>query len=158
MDRMAIETKTQEIEQRIERLSTVSLKRVIEPDVEIPGEVGPGQLLPDELLSVAGLDLDLTPEQRAVLSREEIGSITSEGIRFESILAAGFSLQIVRTHDLTDPHVTYILHELGEETRHSRLFIRLLQQLRPKARNPMEPVFRVVQKLVLPRLLQRPAF
>src|SRR5947208_9668394 len=107
------------IEERIDRLSTASLKRVIEPDVEVPGEVGSGQLLPDELLSVAGLDLGLTPEQRAVLSREEIGSITSEGIRFESILAAGFSLQIVGTHDLTDPQVTYILHELGEETRHS---------------------------------------
>jgi hypothetical protein len=38
------------------------------------------------------------------------------------------------------------------------LFIRLLQQLRPRARNPVEPVFRVLQKLVLPRLLQRPAF
>ena len=107
------------------------------------GEVGPGQILPDELLSVAGLDLDLTPEQRAVLSREEVASITSEGIRFESILAAGFSLQIVRKRDLTDPDVTYILHELGEETRHSRLFIRLLQQLKPTARNPAEPVFRV---------------
>ena len=146
------------IEERIERLSTASLKRVIEPDVEVPGEVGSGQLLPDELLSVAGLGLDLTPEQRAVLSREEIASITGEGIRFESILAAGFSLQIAGKHDLTDPQVTYILHELGEETRHSRLFIRLLQQLRPTARNPMEPVFRVMQKLVLPRLLQLPAF
>src|SRR5437764_6272371 len=146
------------VEQRIDRLSTASLKKIIEPDVEVPGEVGSGQLLPDELLSVAGLDLGLTAEQRAVLSREEVASITSEGIRFESILAAGFSLQIVRTHDLTDPQVTYILHELGEETRHSRLFIRLLQQLRPTARNPIEPFFRVLQRFVLPRVLNRPAF
>jgi hypothetical protein len=152
------ETTTKAIEQRIERLSTVSLKRVIEPDVDVPGEVGPGQVLPDELLSVAGLDLDLTPEQRAALSREEVASITASGIRFESILAAGFSMQIVRRRDLTDPEVTYILHELGEETRHSRLFIRLLDQLRPSARNPIEPVMRVLQRVVLPRLLNLPAF
>src|SRR5919204_974092 len=144
---------TKSIEDRIERLSTASLKRVIEPDIEVPGEVGSGQLLPDELMTITGLELDLTPEQRAALSREEVASITSAGIRFESVLAAGFSLQIVRKRDLTEPDVTYILHELGEETRHSRLFIRLLSQLKPKARNPMEPVFRVLQRVVLPRLL-----
>jgi len=154
-----IETATEtSVDERIDRLSTASLKRIIEPDVDVPGEVGPGQLLPDELLSVAGLGLDLSPEQRAILSREEIASITAAGIRFESILAAGFSLQIVRRRDLTDPHVTYILHELGEETRHSRLFIRLLSQLRPKARNPLEPFFRVMQRVALPLLLNRPAF
>ena len=146
------------VEQRIERLSTASLKKIIEPDVDVPGEVGSGQILPDELLSIAGLDLDLTPEQRATLAREEVASITAAGIRFESVLAAGFSMQIVRRRDLTDPEVTYILHELGEETRHSRLFIRLLAQLRPKARNPLEPFFRVMQRFVLPRVLNRPAF
>ena len=143
---------------RIERLSTASLKRVIEPDVDVAGELGSGQILPDELLSVAGLGLDLTAEQRTVLSREEVASITSEGIRFEAALAAGFSFHIMRMRDLTDPEVTYILHELGEETRHSRLFVRLLSQLRPKARNPMEKVFRVMQAVMLPRLLQLPAF
>lgn len=146
------------IDERIDRLSTASLKHVIEPDVEVAGELGPGQVLPDDLLSVAGLDLALTPDQRVVLSREEVASITSEGIRFESALAAGFSFHILRTPDLTDPEVTYILHELGEETRHSRLFIRLLEQLRPQARNPIERVFRVMQAVVLPRLLQLPAF
>src|SRR5438105_10479602 len=146
------------VEERIERLSTASLKKIIEPDVDVAGEVGPGQILPDELLSVAGLDLDLTPEQRAVLSREEVASITAAGIRFESVLAAGFSMQIVRNRDLTDPQVTYILHELGEETRHSRLFVRLLSQLRPKARNPLELFFRVMQRVALPFLLRRPAF
>ena len=84
--------------------------------------------------------------------------ITASGIRFESILAAGFSMQIVRRRDLTDPEVTYILHELGEETRHSRLFIRLLDQLRPSARNPIEPVMRILQRAVLPRLLNLLAF
>jgi para-aminobenzoate N-oxygenase AurF len=48
----------------------------------------------------------------------------------------GFSLEIQRSPDLTDPRVTYALHELGEETRHSRLFIRVLSQLNATAVNP----------------------
>ncbi|MHB1446540.1 MAG: diiron oxygenase [Acidimicrobiales bacterium] len=147
------------LDERIERLSTVSLRRVVEPDEAVPGGVGSGQVLPTELLSIAGLDLDLTPEQLIRLSREEVASITSEGIRFESILTAGFSMEIVRKADLTDPRVTYILHELGEETRHSRLFVRLLSQLAPQARNPLnKPIFHRIQSLVLPFLMGMPAF
>ena len=121
---------------RIERLSTISARRVLEPDQEVPGEIGDGQVIGDELLSVHDLGMDLTVEQRQTLAREEIASITEEGIRFESILCAGFSMEIQRERDLTDPWVTYALHELGEETRHSRLFVRLLAQLQPTAVNP----------------------
>lgn len=147
------------LDERIERLSAVSLKRVVEPDEAVPGGPGDGQLLPTELLSIAGLDLDLTPEQLVKLSREEVASITAEGIRFESILTAGFSMEIVRKADLTDPRVTYILHELGEETRHSRLFVRLLTTLAPEARNPLnKPILNKIQSLVLPLLMSMPAF
>jgi para-aminobenzoate N-oxygenase AurF len=148
-------------EQRIERLSTASLKRIVEPDVDVPGEVGPGQVLPDELLSIADLpDVlnTLTPEQKRTLSREEFASIVETGIRFESVLMAGFSMEIVGRHDLTDPRVTYLLHEMGEETRHSRLFVRLLTQIRPTAKNPMNrPVFRIAEKIVMPFLMNMPA-
>jgi hypothetical protein len=122
--------------QRIERLNAISAKRVIDPDVAIPESLGPGQLVPDELLSVAGLDLDLTPAQRAQLSREEVASITQAGIRFEAVLTAGFGLVIARTDDLRSPSVTYLLHEIGEESRHSRLFVRLLDQIDPQAVDP----------------------
>ena len=54
-------------EDRVERLSALSLKRVVEPDEAVPGSVRDGQLLPDELLSIAGLDLVLTDEQRSVI-------------------------------------------------------------------------------------------
>jgi hypothetical protein len=121
---------------RIERLSSISARRVLEPDQEVPGQIGDGQVIGDELLSVHDLGLDLTVEQRRTLAYEEIASITEEGIRFESILCAGFSMEIQREPDLTDPWVTYALHELGEETRHSRLFVRLLDQLQPTASNP----------------------
>jgi hypothetical protein len=149
------------IDQRINRLSTASLKRIIEPDVDVAGSVGDGQVLPDELLSIAGLPEllgSLTPEQRRVLSREEFGSIVATGVRFESVLMAGFSLEIVGRRDLTDPRVTYLLHEMGEETRHSRLFVRLLTQIKPAAKNPLDNwVLRVLQNLVMPFLTSMPS-
>ena len=100
----------------------------------------------------------LTPEQKRMLSREEFASIVETGIRFEAVLMAGFSLEIVSQRDLTDPRVTYLLHEMGEETRHSRLFVRLLTQIHPTAKNPLShPVFRLVEKLVMPFLMNMPA-
>jgi len=152
---------TRSIEQKIERLSTASVNRILEPDTFVPGEVGPGQVLPDDLLTlthVPELLATLTPAARATLSREEFASIVDTGIRFESVLMAGFSLEIVNRHDLTDPRVTYLLHEMGEETRHSRLFVRLLTQIGPKAKNPLDSaVLRVIQNMVLPVLMSMPA-
>lgn len=128
---------TMAVEDRIHRLNTASARRIIEPDQEVPGHVGEGQVIPDELLSVSGLDLDLTPDQKARLSREEVASIADMGIRFEAVLTAGFGLQIATGHSVQDPRVVYLLHEIGEESRHSRLFIRLLDQLQPQATNPL---------------------
>src|SRR5579884_260298 len=99
-----------EAEPTVDRLSKASARRVIEPDVEIVGSVGPGQIIPDELLSVAGLDLALTAEQRATLSREELASILTEGIRFESLLMAGMGMAMAQTEKLADTRVTYALH------------------------------------------------
>ena len=104
------------VDQRINRLSTASLKRIIEPDVDVPGEIGDGQVLPDEILSLSNvpeLFAQLTDEQKKVLAREEFASIVDTGIRFESVLMAGFSFEIVSRPDLTDPRVTYLLHEMG---------------------------------------------
>jgi hypothetical protein len=71
---------------------------------------------------------------------------------------AGFSMEIVGRSDLTDPRVTYLLHEMGEETRHSRLFVRLLTQVKPKAKNPIDgPLFRIAQHVVMPFLTSMPA-
>ncbi len=143
---------------RIERLSAISARRVLEPDETVPGQIGEGQIIPDELLSIRDLGLSLTPGQRRVLAREEIAAVTEEGIRFESILCAGFSREIQREPDLTDPWVTYALHELGEETRHSRLFVRLLGQLRPVAINPYNHgVQGFVKGHVLAFILKRPS-
>lgn len=125
------------VEQRVNRLSTAAAKRVVEPDDDVPGGVGDGQLLPDRLLSIAGLDLDLTPEQKRILSREEIASIAEAGIRFEAVLTAGFGAQIATSRDITDPRLTFILHEIGEESRHQRLFQRLIASIGPTAKDPL---------------------
>jgi hypothetical protein len=124
--------------ERAVRLSNASVRRVIEPETELPWEtLGDGQLVADELLSVAGIAHDLSPEAKARLSREEAASMVTTGLRFEAALIAGFSTQLLEA-DVTDPRVTYMLHEMGEETRHSRAFARLVGELGPVARNPLE--------------------
>lgn len=140
-------------ESRIERLSSAAAKRVIEPDVDLPGSVGDGQLLPDDLLSVHGLDLDLTAEQRRILGREEVAAMLRSGIAFEAMLNAGFSLQIVRSPDLTDPRITFLLHEIGEETRHQRVFQRILRQIGSRAEMPTLPLHMRLLDRVGPHLL-----
>ena len=149
------------VEQRIERLSTASLNRIVEPDTDVPGEIGDGQILPDELISLSNVPEifnRLTEEQKRTLAREEFASIVDTGVRFESVLMAGFSFEILNRPDLTDPRVTYLLHEMGEETRHSRLFVRLLTQVRPKAKNPIDgPIIRIAQHLLLPFLTAMPS-
>ena len=157
---MTTATPTRPAEERVERLNAVSAKRVIDPDEALTGRLTDGQLLADELLSISELDVfaGLTREQKIKLSREEIASITNEGIRFEAVLEAGFALQVVHADDLTDPRVTYLLHEMGEETRHQRVFVRLLQQIRPTSKNPLDrPIVRFIQKRAIRRIINKPA-
>jgi hypothetical protein len=114
----------------------VSLRRVIEPDLEIQGTLGPGQIVGDDLLSIAGTDIALDPEQRAKLAREEVAAITQMGVVFEGMLTAALGIYVAEHPDLADPRVVYALHEIGEESRHSRLFARLVAQIGPQAQNP----------------------
>jgi P-aminobenzoate N-oxygenase AurF len=66
-------------------------------------------------------------------------------------------MEIQRERDLTDPWVTYALHELGEETRHSRLFIRVLDQLEPTAINPFNHgLVGMVKRRVVALITRRP--
>jgi hypothetical protein len=125
-------------EERVERLSTASTRRVLEPEELFDwSSLSDGQIIADELLSTHGLGLELTPEQKARLSREEVAAMLGTGIRFEAALMAGFSLQITEADDLADPRVTYMLHEMGEETRHSRAFARLVEKIAPTAVDPL---------------------
>ena len=57
---------TKQADERIERLNRASLRRVIEPDEEVTGTLTKEQVIPDELLSTADLDLDQHPEAAPV--------------------------------------------------------------------------------------------
>ncbi|MFC5748973.1 diiron oxygenase [Actinomadura rugatobispora] len=143
---------------RVERLNTASVRRVIEPDTDVTGDFSQEQIVPDELLSTAGLGLRLTPEQKARLAREEVASMLRLGITFEAALMAGFSFRLAVSPRVTDPRFTYALHEIGEETRHSRLFARVIGQLEPRQRNPLESrLARRARGRALPHLMRRPA-
>lgn len=142
-----------------ERLNRLSARRVVEPDRELPwGTLGDGQVIADELLSVAGLGLDLTPEQRARLSREEVASMLTAGIRFEAALDTAFCWQVLVAEHHRDPRLVYMLHEVGEETRHQRAFIRLLDELAPSAPNRLaHPLLRRLMRRQVRSLLGHPA-
>jgi len=146
---------------KVERLNSASARRLIDPDVDVQGRPRPiedGAILPPELLSIAGLDLSLSEEQLAILAREELASITNMGLRFEAVLMAGFCLQMSVAEDLTDPRVVYALHEVGEETRHSRLFSRMIRDLAPTAVNPLDkPIMRRLQIWSEGQIIKRPA-
>jgi hypothetical protein len=146
--------------QRVRRLNQASVARAIDPEAapDLLGPIGDGQLIPDELLSVAGLGLDLTGEQRALLSREEVASVLVAGIEFEAILMAGLSLEIAYRGAKTDPRSTYALHEIGEESRHSRVFLHLVEQIGPTASNPLaRPMLRRASHLVDDFIIRHPA-
>lgn len=146
--------------ERIQRLSRASLSRVIEPDVDLPGRLGPGAVIAPDLLSVAGLDLALSAHDQAVLSREEVAAIVEAGLRFEAVLLSGFALAMATapTRVLTDARTVYALHEMGEETRHSRMFCRVLDQLGASAKSPLDHalVWRLLRLGAL-ALIWRPA-
>src|SRR5437899_1720825 len=88
---------------RIERLSTASAKRVLEPDDMVQGDFGPGQILPDELLITFGLDLELDEQTRNRLAREQTAATLEAGVRLEAILLCGFGALIAEKDDITDP-------------------------------------------------------
>ncbi len=132
---------------KVVRLNNTSSRRPIEPDTHLAwGTLGSGQVIPDELLTLHGLVVDgrpvtLTAEQRARLSREEVAAMLTMGVHFEAVLTAGFARQVAEAPDLADPRVTYMLHEIGEEAKHSRAFIRLIDELAPTAKNPIDTPF-----------------
>jgi hypothetical protein len=147
---------------RIERLNRISTRSLLDPDAApaadpLRGHLGDGQVIADELLTIADLPelATLNAQQRRLLSRLEVASTVELGIRFEAILMAGLALEVAGYDDLADPAAVYALHEIGEETRHSRLFSRLLAQL-DRAPNPLRRFDRI-QAWGVRKILRRPA-
>jgi hypothetical protein len=147
-------------EKKLERLNTASVKRHLEPEEIFDWEsIGDGQIIPDDLLSTTPLtDVHLTAEQKAQLSRDEVSAMLSAGIRFEAVLMAGFSYLLATTPNLRDVRHVYALHEIGEETRHSRAFLRFIEATGSECENPLDrgPVAWVRNK-VMKLLISQPA-
>jgi hypothetical protein len=153
-------TTTMTADSRIDRLSTSSVRKVLEPEELFDwSSLGSGQVIADELLTTRGLDLDLDTETKARLSREEVAAMLEMGIRFEAVLNSGFALQIAENRNVRDPRVTYMLHEIAEETRHQRAFIQLVEGLAPTAKNPFgRGVVDRVIRFNIRRFIKMPAF
>ncbi len=142
--------------ERLRRLADLSVRRAVEPDTEFAwGTLGTGAVLPDELLSIHGLAVDLTPQQRTQLSREEVAAMLAAGIRFEAMLDAILSLWVAHADDLRDPRFPYLLHEVAEETRHQRAFLRLLDELGATAANPLDHGLAARARRRIARIAQR---
>ena len=126
-------------DERIARLSTASVRKVLEPEELFDwASLGEGQVIGDELLTTSGLDLDLEPDdQGAPVPRG------SRGDARDGDPLRGGAQRRLRASDRRDPATsatpasTYMLHEIAEETRHQRAFIRLIEELEPRAVNPV---------------------
>jgi hypothetical protein len=92
---------------------------------------------PPERLSLYGTDLwdGLTGQQRIELSRHEVASIASVGLWFELILMQ-FLIRYVYRRDPLSRHAQYGLTEVGDETRHSIMFARMIERLGCPAYGP----------------------
>src|SRR5205085_68333 len=107
---------------RIARLSTASVRKVRAPEELFDWDsLGNGEAIRDEILTTYGLELDLSADTKALLSREEVSPKRQRGIRFEAVLNAGVALRIAETQDVTD----------------TRIFFFLLK--RPQPRSPLFP-------------------
>jgi hypothetical protein len=116
-----------------DRLLRSTAARNYDPDVDIdwsaPLADGLNYVLPQRS-SLYGTDLyaSLTPGQRIELGKHEIVSVASTGIFLEAVLMR----LLTRLTYWTDPlshRSLYALAELGEETRHTIMFSRLIERL-----------------------------
>ncbi|MFB8282193.1 AurF N-oxygenase family protein [Nocardia colli] len=93
----------------------------------------------------------LTEEQRRTLGMHEAVSALSFGIIVESGLSAFLLRQYLEHGDPGDDHSRYALAEVGEETRHSTMFSRLINKSGLRAYQPFlpKPLFKAVRLIGL---------
>ncbi|ALR10165.1 hypothetical protein MYCSP_00270 [Mycobacteroides saopaulense] len=117
----------------MERRLKASTEKYYDPEIDIDWEapIDPERpWLSPHRVSLEGTELweSLTREQRLEFGRQQLGSILILGIWFETALA------IFLYHDLMVSPVIgsrsrYLLTEIGEETRHSTMFARLVEKM-----------------------------
>jgi P-aminobenzoate N-oxygenase AurF len=116
-----------------DRLLRSTAARAYDPDVDIDwsAPLAPGMeyLLPHRC-SLYGTSLydQLSPEQRNELGKHEAVSVASTGIFLEAVLMRMLA-RVAYTRDPMSQHVQYALAELGEETRHTIMFTKMIDRL-----------------------------
>ncbi|TQN30669.1 para-aminobenzoate N-oxygenase AurF [Haloactinospora alba] len=123
-------TDREDIAKRLLRSSAkASYNPLVEIDWDAPVDKDKYAIHP-ERISLYGTYLwdQLTEEQRKELSRQEIASVASIGIWFETIL-----MQMLVRHaydrDPTSNHVKYAYTEIADECRHSIMFAKMIEKL-----------------------------
>jgi hypothetical protein len=88
----------------------------------------------------------LTPEQQIELGKHEIVSVASTGIFLESVL-----MRMLAKHaywgEVQSSHIQYALAELGEETRHTIMFAKMIERLGTPRYGPPKVILRMGEAL-----------
>lgn len=127
-------------ERTASRLLKASVQHSYDPAVDIDWDaplVDGLYYAPPERLSLYGTDLwdAMSEEQRVELSKHEVASIASVGLWFELILMQ-FLVREIYDQDPLTKHVQYGLTEIGDETRHSIMFARMIEKFGCPAYGP----------------------
>ncbi|ATE52568.1 MULTISPECIES: AurF N-oxygenase family protein [Actinosynnema] len=144
---MARQLKATDREKTAERLLNSSAARSYDPEVDVDwsAPLVDGLLyLPEHRTSLYGTELwaGLSREQRVELGRHEVASVASVGLWFE-VLLMQLLLKDVYSGDPTSRHVQYALTEIGDETRHSTMFARMVERIGCPAYGPGRRVHRL---------------
>lgn len=124
---------TTDSERVADRLLRSTAAKAYDPDVDIdwsaPLASGKGYVLPHRC-SLYGTSLydQLSPEQRIELGKHEAVSVASTGIFLEAVLMRMLT-RVAYVGDPLSGHVQYALAELGEETRHTIMFAKMIDRL-----------------------------
>lgn len=121
-----------DIQKSAGRLLRSSAEKSYDAEVDIDWDspwVPDKKWLPEHRTSLYGTKIwqRLTPAQRVELGKHEIVSILSFGIYAENFLSSAL-LRTAARGDLTDDKSLYALTEVGDESRHSTMFARLINK------------------------------
>ncbi|WP_375000510.1 diiron oxygenase [Aeromicrobium sp. CTD01-1L150] len=135
----------------LERLLSSSEQLSYDPNVEVDWDA-PIDPLHDgvnpEWCTLYGTDLwdQMTPEQRATLTRHEAASVASIGIWFEMILQQ-LLLEDIYAKDYASPEFQFALTEIADECRHSIMFARGAELLAGRSYLPHPRLHRAAKLL-----------
>ncbi len=138
---------TTDRERTAERLLRSTAAKAYDPEVDIDwtAPLAPGKhyVLPHRC-SLYGTRLfdELSPQQQIELGKHEVVSVASTGIFLESVLMRLLARQAYWSDPLSR-HAQYALAELGEETRHTIMFARMIERLGTPCYSPPRPILRM---------------